>query len=96
MSEWYFTVHGTKHVYWGVERMWSESNRKRVRLQWMQEMEKPYRVGRALRVRIGRRAFHIGLCRLSERPPGRELPDVGLDEIINDYEGVGGHEIWES
>jgi hypothetical protein len=91
-DEWYCTVWGWRQVYWGIEHAeegWTFGSR-RLSIEPMTELEAPYRVGKGIRLRLGHRAFHLGRCRLAERPPGRELHEVSIDEISQNYRGSYG------
>lgn len=100
LDDWYFKIYGPsqripflRRIYWGVER-YVEAHGHRFSIQDMAEVESPYRTGRGLRVRIGSRAFHLGRCKLQERPPGRELPDVTVADITSNYQGAD--DPWEA
>lgn len=89
MREWYTRIWGWRQVYWGIEYAeegWTFAT-KRLSIEPMTELEAPYREGKGIRLRVGQRAFHLGRCHIAERPPGRELHEVSIDEISEHYRG---------
>lgn len=47
---------------------------------WFHETEAPYRAGKALRIRIGPRALHLGICGKAKRPVVRDT-EIQVEEI---------------
>lgn len=81
IEEWYFRIWGKAKFYVGKERWSAETRGKRLSMAWMTELEAPYRIGNAVRLRIRHHAYHLGRYKRAPKPPGRELPDVSLDDI---------------
>lgn len=52
-------------LYWAVE---TDAEGKRLSIAWLAMTEEPFYYGRALRIRNGSRAWHLGLCRRSRQP----------------------------
>ena len=61
-------IHPVGPVYVAVER---EAEDEHIAVAWMHETEPPYRVGKALRLRLGHRALHFGVCRRKGRTTAR-------------------------
>lgn len=70
-------IKGKGNFYWARE---SGAEGKIVDTAWMHETSPPFRSGKALRIRLGSRAVHIGICRKSKRPVIRET-DKTPEEI---------------
>lgn len=63
-------ISGTGPLYWAREE---RADGKAVCTSWFAEATPPFRYGKAVRFRIGEKAFHFGLCRKSKRPFVREV-----------------------
>lgn len=53
---------------------------KIVSRSWFHEVDPPHRAGKALRIRLGSVAVHLGLCGRSKRPIVRDT-DISIQEI---------------
>ncbi len=67
------SVKGKGFVYWANEY---GAEGKVIDTAWMAEISPPFRVGRALRFRVGSRAIHLGFCKKSKRPIVREVENT--------------------
>lgn len=70
-------IKGKGPFYWAKE---TDAEGKVIDTAWMAETTPPFRVGKALRLRAGSRAIHLGLCKKSERPIVRET-ETSAEEI---------------
>lgn len=70
-------ISGVGPFYWARE---DDADGKNIDIAWMAETAPPFRVGKALRIRNGRRALHFGVCRKSKRPVVREV-EKSAEEI---------------
>lgn len=62
--------------YWSVEHGAEGASVGRA---WMAEMNTPYRMGKGVRVRIGSRAFQVGVCKKSPRALVRDVEFTAED-----------------
>lgn len=58
-------IAGIGPLYWARER---DADGKAVGTAWFAEATPPFRYGHAVRIRIGDKAVHLGLCRKSKKP----------------------------
>lgn len=58
-------IKGKGPIYWAKEY---GAEGKIIDTAWMAETAPPFRVGHALRFRVGSRAVHLGFCRKSKKP----------------------------
>lgn len=63
--------------YWAVEEA---AEGKPLSVAWLAMTEEPFFYGKALRFRLGDRAWHFGLCRKSRKPLVHQL-DLTTEEI---------------
>lgn len=70
-------IKGKGPVYWAKE---TGAEGKTLDTAWMAETSPPFRVGKALRFRVGSKALHLGVCRKSRRPMIRET-ETSAEEI---------------
>lgn len=47
---------------------------------WFHEVDPPYRAGKAVRIRLGSRAIHLGICGRAKRPVIHDT-DTSIEEI---------------
>jgi hypothetical protein len=71
------TTKGVGFLYWCKE---TGAEGRVLDTAWMRETTPPYRAGKAVRVRIGSRAVHLGLCKKTTEF-AREVDDVTAREI---------------
>lgn len=70
-------IKGKGNLYWAREY---GADGRFVDTAWMHETSPPFRSGKALRVRFGTRAFHLGVCWKNKNPIVRET-DKTPEEI---------------
>lgn len=66
-------------LYWGIERDVLPTG-KTLTFAWLATTEAPYLYGKALRLRSGRTAYLLGLCRKAKKPLVRPT-DTSAEEI---------------
>ena len=73
-------IKGKGPIYWAKE---TGAEGRVVDTAWMAETSPPFRVGKALRFRVGSRALHLGVCKKSKRQLVRETETT--PEEIRDW-----------
>lgn len=63
-------IKGKGNLYWAREY---GAEGKPLDIAWMAETAPPFRAGKAIRIRVKDKAFHIGLCRKNKKPFVREV-----------------------
>jgi hypothetical protein len=63
-------IKGAGNFYWAKER---EADGKPLDTAWMRETSPPYRVGKALRIKVGSKAVHLGVCKKSKKEFARDI-----------------------
>lgn len=70
-------IKGKGFIYWTREY---GAKGKVIAISWMAETTPPFRVGKAIRIRFGSRAYHLGFCKKSKKPLVRET-ETTAEEI---------------
>lgn len=64
---------GHDPFYFGIEE---DADGKVLSISWMVQPEPPSRHGKAVRVRFGKTAYHLGICRKRKKPFVREVENT--------------------
>lgn len=70
-------IKGKGFIYW--TREYGAEGRV-LDISWMAETAPPFRVGKAIRIRFGSKAYHLGFCKKSKKPIVRDA-EIPPEEI---------------